>query len=125
MMTGRKPNLTGIQRFGAAAYVKLENAGKLKKRASKARFVGYDNESKGYRIYWPEKHAVSIERNVVFNPGDSFEESVEIMNEEEQNKRLRKHQKFRWKTRVIKIRTKIKTEIHYLRIQPHWTFLQP
>ena len=75
MMTGRKPNLTGIQRFGAAAYVKLENAGKLEKRASKARFVGYDNESKGYRIYWPEKHVVSIERNVVFNPGDSFEES--------------------------------------------------
>ena len=35
MMTGRKPNLTGIQRFGAAAYVKLEDAGKLEKRASK------------------------------------------------------------------------------------------
>ena len=87
-MTGRKPNLTGIQHFGAAAYVKLKNAGKLEKRASKARFVGYDNESKGYQIYWPEKHAVSIERNVVFNPGDSFEESVKIMNEEEQNKVL-------------------------------------
>ena len=43
---------------------------------------------KGYQIYWPEKHAVSIEHNVIFNPGDSFEESVEIMNEEEQNKVL-------------------------------------
>ena len=31
MTTGRKPNLTGIQRFGAVAYVKLENAGKLEK----------------------------------------------------------------------------------------------
>ena len=84
-MTGRKPNLTGIQCFGATAYVKLKNAGK---RASKGRFVGYDNESKGYQIFWPEKHAVSIERNVVFNPGDSFEESVEIINEEEQSKVL-------------------------------------
>ena len=36
MMTGRKPNLTGIQRFGAVAYVKLENAGKLKKEHQKA-----------------------------------------------------------------------------------------
>ena len=31
MMTGRKPNLTGIQCFRATAYVKLENAGKLEK----------------------------------------------------------------------------------------------
>ena len=31
---------------------------------------------------------VSIEHNVVFNPGDSFKESVKIMNEEEQNKVL-------------------------------------
>ena len=88
MMTGRKPNLTGIQHFGAMAYVKLENAGKLKKRASKGHFVRYYNELKGYQIYWPEKHAVSIEHNVIFNPGDSFEESVEIMNKEEQNKVL-------------------------------------
>ena len=31
---------------------------------------------------------VSIEHNVVFNPGDLFEESVKIMNKEEQNKVL-------------------------------------
>ena len=88
MMTGRKPNLTGIQCFGAAAYIKLKNAGKLDKRASKGHFVGYDNESKGYQIYWPEKHVVSVEHNVIFNPGDLFKEPVEIMNKEEQNKVL-------------------------------------
>jgi len=32
------------------------------------RFVGYDDESKGYRIYWPEKRSVTIEREVRFNP---------------------------------------------------------
>ena len=31
MMTGRKPNLAGIQCFRAMACVKLENAGKLNK----------------------------------------------------------------------------------------------
>ena len=46
MTTGRKPNLAGIQRFGAAAYVKLKNAGKLDKQASKGHFVGYDSKSK-------------------------------------------------------------------------------
>ena len=48
MTTRRKPNLAGIQHFGAAAYVKLKNAGKLDKRVSKGRFIGYDSESKGY-----------------------------------------------------------------------------
>ena len=45
-------------------------AGKLDARAKVGRFVGYDSESKGFRIYWPEKRSVSVERNVVFNQND-------------------------------------------------------
>ena len=67
---GKKPNLAGIQEFGAAAYVKDLAAGKLDSRAQIGRFVGYDSESKGYRIYWPHKHSVTVERNVVFNEDD-------------------------------------------------------
>ena len=67
----KKPNLAGIQEFGTAAYVKDLTAGKLDARAQKGRFVGYDSESKGYRIYWPSKKSVSVERNVVFNPDDA------------------------------------------------------
>jgi hypothetical protein len=66
----KKPNLAGIQEFGAAAYVKDLKAGKLDARAKKGRFVGYDAESKGYRIYWPEKRSITVERNVVFNQND-------------------------------------------------------
>ena len=33
-------------------------------------FVGYDIESKGYRIYWPTKRTISVERNVVINKND-------------------------------------------------------
>jgi hypothetical protein len=29
--------------------------------------VGYNTESKGYRIYWPSKNIVSVERDVYFN----------------------------------------------------------
>ena len=47
----RKPNLGGIQEFGAAAYIKDLMAGKLNARAKKGHFVGYDSESKGYRVY--------------------------------------------------------------------------
>ena len=67
----KKPNLAGIQEFGTAAYVKDLTAGKLDAQAQKGRFVGYDSESKGYRIYWPSKKSVSVERNVVFNPDDA------------------------------------------------------
>ena len=88
MISRTKPNLTGIQCFGAAAYVKIKNARKLDKCALKGHFIGYDSESKGYQIYWPEKCSISIEHNVVFHPEDSFKESVEIMNEEESRKIL-------------------------------------
>ena len=51
----KKPFLGGIQEFGVAAYVKDLKAGKLDSRAQLGRFVGYDSESKGYRIFWPLK----------------------------------------------------------------------
>lgn len=70
MHHGKKPNMAGIQEFGAAAYVKDLDAGKLDARAQVGRFVGYDFKSKGYRIYWPNKHSISVERNVVFNEND-------------------------------------------------------
>jgi hypothetical protein len=70
MVKNKKPHLGGIQEFGVAAYVKDTKAGKLDARAQLGRFVGYDSESKGYRIYWPAKRSVTVERNVVFNEKD-------------------------------------------------------
>ena len=32
--------------------------------------MGYNSESKGFRIYWPGKRSVSVEHNVVFNQND-------------------------------------------------------
>jgi hypothetical protein len=47
----KKPYLRGIHEFGAAAYVKDLKAGKLDSCAQLGQFVGYDSESKGFRIY--------------------------------------------------------------------------
>jgi Reverse transcriptase (RNA-dependent DNA polymerase) len=58
------------QEFGAAAYVKDLKAGKLDAQAKVRWFVGYDSESKGYWIYWPNKRSVTVEWNVVFNEDD-------------------------------------------------------
>ena len=51
----KKPNLHGIQEFGATAYVKDLSTRKLDARAKKGHLVGYDSKFKCFRIYWPEK----------------------------------------------------------------------
>ena len=67
----KKPNLHGIQEFGAATYVKDLSTRKLDARAKKGCLVGYDSESKGFRIYWPEKRSIMVKHDVVFNQEDA------------------------------------------------------
>ena len=68
LIHGRRPSLSEAHEFGSPAYVRLENTGKLEARAEEVVFVGVDEESKGYRVYWPAKRRVSVERNVSFAP---------------------------------------------------------
>ena len=91
MLNKSKPYLGGIQEFGMAAYVKDSKAGKLDMRVQQGRFVGYDSESKGYRIYWPTKRSISVERDVVFNENNILERdnttvTVGVQSEEEKDK---------------------------------------
>ena len=69
MLNKSRPYLGGIQEFGTAVYVKDLKAGKLGACTQQGHFVGYDSESKGFRIYWP----TTVERNVVFN-GSNIQE---------------------------------------------------
>lgn len=46
---------------------------KLDSKVEEGGFVGYDDESKGNRVYWPRKSTVSIERNIRFKRNESFE----------------------------------------------------
>ena len=62
-----KPNLAGLLEWGSRIWVKKLDVRKLEPRAFEAIFVGYDNKSKGYRVYWPFRRHVSIERDVYFN----------------------------------------------------------
>ena len=47
------------------------NGTKLDGHAKIGHWVGYDGQSKGHRIYWPEKCTVTIERNVDFIPTEA------------------------------------------------------
>ena len=67
---GSKPDLSDMHHFGCPIYVRVKNAGKLDEQAKQAKFIGYDYNSKGYRIYWPESRHVSIKQNICFPPDD-------------------------------------------------------
>jgi hypothetical protein len=66
MKNNKKQDLTGIHKFSIMAYVEDLKAGELDACAKVGQFVGYNLESKGYHIYWPNKHSVTVEHNVVF-----------------------------------------------------------
>ena len=55
LVTGIKPDLSGIVPWGCKAWVKQLYVGKLEPRVEEGCFVGVDSESKGLQIYWPEK----------------------------------------------------------------------
>jgi len=65
--TGQKPNLKRVLAFGAIVWVKVKDAGKLDSQAVEGSFVGYNEESKGYRLYFPKRRQIAVERDVYFD----------------------------------------------------------
>jgi hypothetical protein len=61
---GNKPDLQHVREWGEKVWVRTESGDKLGGRVSEGRWMGIDDRSKGYRIYWPERQTVTVERNV-------------------------------------------------------------
>jgi hypothetical protein len=65
---GNKPDLSSIPSWGQTGWVHSSKGSKLDARGVEARWVGFDTKSThAHRMYWPEKRAVSVERDVKFN----------------------------------------------------------
>ncbi len=64
---GRKPCLKGLREWGEKVWVRTEGGDKLGDRVKEGRWMGFDEQSKGFRIYWPDKRCVSVERNVYYD----------------------------------------------------------
>ena len=64
----RKVNIHDLKTFGEEVYVHIpkEKRQKWDVKAEKGTFVGYDENTKGHRIWFPEKGKVSIHRDVIF-----------------------------------------------------------
>lgn len=66
---GKKPNLEHARVFGSEAYVHVpdQKRTKLDPKSKKLLFVGYDNNSRNYRLFDPSTRKITISRNVLFN----------------------------------------------------------
>ena len=64
--------MAGLLEWGSWIWVKKLDVQKLEPWAFEAVFVGYDNESKGYTVYWLSRQHVSIERDVYFNKNEAL-----------------------------------------------------
>jgi hypothetical protein len=64
---GQVPDLSQVPPLGTHAWVKIHGAGKLVPRAQLGYFVGMDNESTGFTIYFPEQRIVNVECEVAFD----------------------------------------------------------
>ena len=66
---GRKPGISHLRVFGSIAHVHVpdERRSKLDDKSEKFIFIGYDNYSKGYKMYNPNNGRTIISRDVVFD----------------------------------------------------------
>ncbi|TFY50793.1 hypothetical protein EVG20_g11324 [Dentipellis fragilis] len=73
----QKPNLRGLHEWGCRVWVHDPSGSKLEPRAREGRWVGYDSESKGSRVYWPSKKTITVERSVYFDDTRSSDVRLE------------------------------------------------
>ncbi|KAF7779102.1 hypothetical protein Agabi119p4_3447 [Agaricus bisporus var. burnettii] len=66
---GRKPNLRNVCEWGDEVWAHYGGGNKLGARAKRGRWLGYDWESNGSRILFPDSGTVKIERNFRFIKG--------------------------------------------------------
>lgn len=71
--SGRNPNVSPLKVFGSIAYahIPFEKRHKIDDKSIKCIFVGYSDETKGYRLYNPTTKCLIISRDVIFNENDA------------------------------------------------------
>jgi hypothetical protein len=67
--TGIMPSMKHLRAFGCLAYVHIleQHRNKLDSRYERGVFVGYDDSTKGYRVYLSHKRTATINQDVTFD----------------------------------------------------------
>ena len=66
-LTGTKPNLSELHEWGQKVSIHNPANSKLGSQVKDRRWVGFDPESKGLRVYWPDKITISTEQSIKFD----------------------------------------------------------
>ncbi|GKD19054.1 retrovirus-related pol polyprotein from transposon TNT 1-94, partial [Tanacetum coccineum] len=76
---GMKPTVSHLRIFGSIAYVHVpsQRRSKLDDRSKKHVFVGYEKQSKGYKLYNPVTRKVVVSRDMEFEEEGSWDWSIE------------------------------------------------
>ena len=87
-----RPTVNHLRVFGCTgfAHVPKDERKKLDSKARKCIFLGYGSETKGYRVYDPERRRVFHTRDVIFHEFSNYsiEEEPSATKEEENHERL-------------------------------------
>ncbi len=67
---GVRPNCTFLQPWGTCVLVKIDATSKLATRAVERCYIGHDFVSNRVRVYWPDRHSVTVERTVIYLTND-------------------------------------------------------
>ena len=65
-----KPNLHDAYEWEKDIYVKTKQDDKLANQATRAKWIGHSSQSDGHLIHWPNRHNISVERNIIFDTGE-------------------------------------------------------
>ena len=79
MLYGKRPNLKNLKEWGNGVWVHTMEGTKLDGRSKLGKWVGFDETSNGHRIYWPDKHSVTVERSIKFVNGDMIIPSIPVV----------------------------------------------
>jgi len=71
MIHGAKPNLGDLHEFGTKVWVHETRNSKIDVRSKVGRWLGFNHESSGHQIYWPDRHLITVKQSVQF---DDFED---------------------------------------------------
>ncbi|KIO03199.1 hypothetical protein M404DRAFT_146019 [Pisolithus tinctorius Marx 270] len=71
------PDLSKIPVWGCCVKVHDTSGSKLDMQARDGHWVGFDPESDGHRIYWPDTQAIGIERSVIFENSEASKRNSE------------------------------------------------
>jgi hypothetical protein len=83
IFSGTKPEVGHQRIFGCLVYIHVpkEKRTKMEPLGKKGVFVGYNENSKAYRIYVPGQRQIEVSRDVTFHEEAAFKKSRELQHD--------------------------------------------